>query len=102
MSGVQLAEAEERCAAAAAEAERASRELAADKAEAEAAAAGHAQAQAAAAEKAARLARIEGARTHMADCMCSGLQGFHSDRCTCCGCRNGGVSGDTVPCNQRS
>jgi len=57
----QAAEAEAAAAAAAAEAQGARAEAAAVRAEAEAAAAAHAAAQAAAAERAARLARIEGA-----------------------------------------
>ena len=57
----QAAEAEAAAAAAAAEAQGAPAEAAAVRAEAEAAAAAHAAAQAAAAERAARLARIEGA-----------------------------------------
>jgi len=59
----QAAEAEAAAAAAAAEAQGARAEAATIRAEAEAAAAAHAAAQAAAAERAARLARIEGAAT---------------------------------------
>ena len=59
-TGIQVAEAEGRAAAAAADAERAVGELAEVRAAADAAAAAHAQAQALAAEKSARLARIEG------------------------------------------